>query len=251
MAPSFSLLISPRNTPAAVLDLLHKTSCHRLITTHSTSKPLFTVSSLKSLRRDLGLKIDEALDVLSIYQELGGKGDENSLPLWPHPAATLCFYLHSFGSIGFPKPTPLPHKRLVQWALGSSPGLCSSHSQHCWVHGTSAVPCSGCLHPGHVRNFPPTDHRCLFPHVLSKGQLPMIPSPDNTIEHIRRTKADALIIVSTLLQLQAWARSPNAMGIPQNLQYIASQTLRLLTALVSLSFPSTLEVVSTRMLLEQ
>ncbi|TFK59329.1 putative aminoadipate reductase [Pluteus cervinus] len=215
--------ISPRNSPNAVLNLLQKTGCHRLITTHSTLKPLLDgiKSRIAEMQPPFGLRIDEAPDVLSIYPELGGKRDEDSLPLWPHPAVRpkdedICLYLHSSGSTGFPKAIPLPHKNLVQWAaLLDRVG-----------HTYSTVGCMA-LPPFHSFSVFSQTMYSIFhqltiavypPRVLAKGQLPVIPSPDNIIEHIRLTKADALMIVPAFLQ--AWARSPDAMSVLKNLQYV-------------------------------
>ncbi|TFK74139.1 putative aminoadipate reductase [Pluteus cervinus] len=215
--------ISPRNSPAAVLSLLQKTSCHRLITTQSTLKPLLDgiKSQIAEMQPSFRLQIDEAPNVLSIYPELGGKVDEDPLPLWPHPAVRpkdedICFYLHSSGSTGFPKPISLPHRNLVQWAA----------LLECVRHTHTTVGCMA-LPPFHALGVFAQTMYSIFhqltiavypPRVLSRGQLPVIPSPDNIIDHIRRTKADALMIVPAFLQ--AWARSPNAISVLKTLRYV-------------------------------
>ncbi|TFK74161.1 acetyl-CoA synthetase-like protein [Pluteus cervinus] len=215
--------ISPRNSPAAVLNLLEKTSCRRLITTQSTLKPLLDGidSQLAETHSPFGLQVEEAPEVLSIFPELGGKSAERLLPLWPHPvvrpkAEDICLYLHSSGSTGFPKPIPLTHKNIVQW------GAILGHVRH--THITFA--CMA-LPPFHalgvfIETMYPVFHQLTIavypPCVFSKGQLPMIPSPDNIIEHVRRINPDALVIVPAFLQ--AWARSPSAISVLNSLKYV-------------------------------
>ncbi|TFK74185.1 putative aminoadipate reductase [Pluteus cervinus] len=215
--------ISPRNSAAAVLSLLEKTSCHRLITTQSTLKPLFDgiKSQLSKTQPSFNLQIEEAPGLLSLFPELGGKGGKSPLPLWPHPAARpkdedICLYLHSSGSTGFPKPIPLTHKTDMQWL-----------SLLRYVRRKHVTIACMALPPFHaigvfVQNMYPVFHQLTIavypPCVFSKGQLPITPSPDNVIEHTRRTKAGALIIVPAFLQ--AWARLPSAISVLTNLEYV-------------------------------
>lgn len=60
---------------------------------------------------------------------------------------------------------------------------------------------------------------CLYPPVVTTptGQ-PMIPSPDNLMDHIKRTGAKGLVIVPALLQI--WAKDKDALRVLCNLDFV-------------------------------
>lgn len=56
------------------------------------------------------------------------------------------------------------------------------------------------------------------PMALSISQLPMVPSPDNILEHTRRTRSNAMAIIPALLQV--WSQSQDAIEILKGLSFI-------------------------------
>lgn len=58
------------------------------------------------------------------------------------------------------------------------------------------------------------------PTATEKHLLPVIPSPSNILEHTRRTKANSIIIIPTLLQI--WAQSLDAVEFLKTLEYVVS-----------------------------
>ena len=116
--------MSPRNTPAAIANLIIKTSCHHLVATRETLRDL-----IKDVKADIFVKdptyellVDEvpALDV--IFPRLGVESEED--PFIPYPAvqtrpalSDICVYLHSSGSTGLPKAIPQSHEIILNWAI--------------------------------------------------------------------------------------------------------------------------------------
>ncbi|KAJ7899903.1 putative aminoadipate reductase [Mycena leptocephala] len=115
--------ISPRNSPAAVVRLLRKTSCHRLVSTCVTLAPLIA-GLLQALRQEdpkFSLKVEEIPSLMQVYPNLGA--ETQASPFESYVARTarpsldaIAMYLHSSGSTGFPKAIPQTHRNLIQWA---------------------------------------------------------------------------------------------------------------------------------------
>lgn len=113
--------MSPRNTPAAVAQLLRKTSCHRLITTQTTLRSLIDGLRAELAADDFDLVIEEIPSLAEIYPKLGRElADDPFEPYPEHPSrpglSDLALYLHSSGSTGFPKAIPQTHIMMVHWA---------------------------------------------------------------------------------------------------------------------------------------
>jgi len=114
--------MSPRNTAAAIIKLLRDTSCHRLLTTQETLRPLITEisSELSSSDSSYDLSIEEVPPLLDIFPELGHEKEED--PFQPYPSGVrplvedVLIYLHSSGSTGFPKTIRQTFKTMVHWA---------------------------------------------------------------------------------------------------------------------------------------
>lgn len=111
--------ISPRNSPEAVISMLQKTSCHRILTTHASLSPLFT--SIKSLiPADFPISIEEIPTLAQCYPHLGKETQKDIFV--PYPTSQMrremddvVLYLHSSGSTGFPKPIPQTNKTALHW----------------------------------------------------------------------------------------------------------------------------------------
>ncbi|KAF8069213.1 hypothetical protein FPV67DRAFT_1491459 [Lyophyllum atratum] len=83
--------MSPRNSPAAIVNLLEKTSCRRLITTNATLKPL--IEGLKShitgtpLSEEL--QIEEISSLATVYPNLAHEVVDDVFERYPAPATRL------------------------------------------------------------------------------------------------------------------------------------------------------------------
>ncbi|KAF8871770.1 putative aminoadipate reductase [Infundibulicybe gibba] len=211
--------MSPRNSPAAVVNLLRNTGCHRMIVTQATINPLIDGIQSLLLATDptFSLKIEEVPAIRDIYPRLGSetKGD----PFTAYPPATvrpqpqeLCIYLHSSGSTGFPKSIPLSYRTVQDWCLFPcirefrelSPLILSCMPlppfHTLGIYTQLLVPLYG-LVP--IAMYPPL--------VTSPGLLPMIASPDNILDHTQRTHSTGMVTIPAFLQI--WSQSNAALEI--------------------------------------
>ncbi|KAG6834086.1 hypothetical protein H0H93_012056, partial [Arthromyces matolae] len=56
------------------------------------------------------------------------------------------------------------------------------------------------------------------PQVTSRDKTPLIATPENILDHTRRTKANAMITIPALLQV--WGQSPESVDLLKNLIYV-------------------------------
>lgn len=116
--------MSPRNTPAAIVNLLKKTSCHRILTTTHTLHPLITgiLAEIAAHDPEFTLVVEEIPTLSEIYPKLGKETAEDPFEEYPEnpagraPMSNLVMYLHSSGSTGFPKAIPQTHLIMSHWA---------------------------------------------------------------------------------------------------------------------------------------
>ncbi|KAG6840630.1 hypothetical protein C0991_005482 [Blastosporella zonata] len=112
--------MSPRNSPAAIANLLEKTSCRRVLMTTATLKSLLESVRVHIISDDLD--VDEVPSLSTAYPHLGHEQADHpfeSFPGPPNPRSEddLCIYIHSSGSTGLPKAIPQTHLALMRWAL--------------------------------------------------------------------------------------------------------------------------------------
>ena len=110
--------MSPRNSPAAVVNMMRSTRCRRLITTHHSLTPLLSAVSAELAE----LQIEDSPTLAYAYPELGK--ETASTPFVPYPVAeerflkdNVMYYLHSSGSTGYPKPIPITNIAAVHWCI--------------------------------------------------------------------------------------------------------------------------------------
>ncbi|KAJ7257509.1 putative aminoadipate reductase [Mycena haematopus] len=205
--------ISPRNSPAAVVNLLRKTSCHRILSTCVTLDALLigVKEELGHVDPDFALTIQEVPSLSQVYPNLGAESPHSAFDPYPtsvyRPAwDDVCIYLHSSGSTGLPKAIPETHRILWQWSTFTT--VCDM--RYNILHPIAAMP----IPPFHMSGmqvlfltaihgriptavFPPT--------ATSPDALPMFPSPENVIEHSRRTGCKSMMILPAFVV--AWAQS--------------------------------------------
>ncbi|KAJ8509096.1 hypothetical protein ONZ45_g8704 [Pleurotus djamor] len=220
--------ISPRNSPAAVIRLLKATNCHRIIATKVTLKALIegVQSQLDQDKSTFSLTVDEVPSLESVFPKLGYETANDEFSPYPdYPVkpslSSLALYLHSSGSTGFPKPIPLTQTSIVHWATLPAVTDMITH-EHPKILGAMALPSFHTLgiycqvlaplfavRPSSV--YPPVK--------TSEASLPISPTPDNILDHTKRTNCDALIVIPTLLHY--WSHSPESMEFLRSL-YIVS-----------------------------
>ncbi|KAG6878149.1 hypothetical protein C0993_011567 [Termitomyces sp. T159_Od127] len=221
------LAISPRNSPGAIIELLTKTSCRRLLTTHAYLRPL--IDSIKSHITGTPfvdeLQIEEMPSIASVYPYLAHETEEHPFQSYPSPTQQpteddICLYLHSSGSTGNPRPIRINHCFWLHWQVGA-------YSSHLKLHNPRLTIGCMCMPPFHafgigmqlfsavygvfcIAVYPPTS---ALPELLP----PIVPSPENILEHMKLTKSDILVAPPTLYQI--WATSPEAVKYLKTLRH--------------------------------
>lgn len=116
--------MSPRNSPAAVVDMINKVNCRRLlITQHSLGDLASGIrSALEGHDGGSPLHIEEPPTLSAVYPHLGLEDVNSSFLSYPKAerkaeADDLLFYLHSSGSTGFPRPVPVTCRISYHWCI--------------------------------------------------------------------------------------------------------------------------------------
>ncbi|KAF4610095.1 hypothetical protein D9613_010628 [Agrocybe pediades] len=218
-------LMSPRNTAAAIIKMLKETNCHRLLTTQETLKSL--ISEIKSeLARDspgFELHVEEMPPIMEIYPKMGRETKDDPFEEYPKvavrpPLDNTMLYLHSSGSTGFPKSISETFRIFTHWAsyppmpeLGYMTSGCMALPA---FHTLGVI--SQVLHSIYALTI-----IALYPPVAtSPSALPVMPTPDNILDHARRTKCDCLITIPALLQI--WAQDKASVEALATLKLVAS-----------------------------
>ncbi|KAJ7623615.1 hypothetical protein FB45DRAFT_681389, partial [Roridomyces roridus] len=209
--------ISPRNSAAGIFELLGASCCHRILATCVTLEPVLAglKEHVSRVDPDYLLNIEEVPSVAQIYPNLGIETADS--PFEPYPFVTsssspddIELYMHSSGSTGLPRAIGQTHRGIEQWC----------NLRETFLVGNMVLPsfhifgivCQ-LLHPLHglcVAVYPPT--------ATSTNSLPVIPSPDNILQHARATKCKALTTVPALLTL--WINSPESVAYLTSLQLV-------------------------------
>lgn len=116
--------ISARNSPEAIISMLTKTACHRIITTSTSLAALMIqVTALKPT--DYDLVIEDAPTISQCYPHLGHETSAHTFTPYPTHNGSLdqdaiFVYLHSSGSTGLPKAIPYTSRVMFSWlSLGT------------------------------------------------------------------------------------------------------------------------------------
>ncbi|KAL4260482.1 Adenylate-forming Reductase [Pleurotus pulmonarius] len=217
--------ISPRNSPLAVIQLLKTVDCHRILCTNASLKGLF--SGIRAeIDRDNGsfpVNTEEIPSLSEVYPCLGRESASDPFSPYPeHPTtaslSSVALYLHSSGSTGFPKVIPLTQAAILQWAalpsvadVKNSPhrfgsmALPSFHTLGIYLQILSPI-FAGVT----AGVYPPT--------MSSATATPIMPTPDNILDHARRTRCDVIVALPTLLQI--WSHSPATLEYLKSLYLI-------------------------------
>ncbi|KDR70727.1 hypothetical protein GALMADRAFT_75816 [Galerina marginata CBS 339.88] len=221
--------ISPRNTAAAVLHLLKKSDCHYLLATGNTLKAFLEGLTTEIDTHEPGyqLIVAETPHFHEVYPKLGVECDED--PFTPHPSlrarpqmTDTAIYLHSSGSTGLPKAIPQSHALLIQWASFPCNITFRDHIPRLRMAGMHLPPFHTMAVNSHI--VMPLYNCCtvsLFPpvaHHPDKLIVPTMPTPETILEHVRKTKANALISVPA--QLQVWAQDQASMDLLSGLEFV-------------------------------
>ncbi|KAG6900035.1 putative secondary metabolism biosynthetic enzyme, partial [Termitomyces sp. T159_Od127] len=171
------------------------------------------------------LIIEEIPTLHDIYPKLGTETIHDPFDRYPAPTtrphmSDVALYLHSSGSTGFPKAIHQTHLTLSQWAAWPSLIQFRDHKPRARIAAMM-------LPPFHTLGIYVQILHTMFglvsvgvypPQVTSSERMPTIPTPENILEHIRRSKSNSMITIPALLQ--AWAQSPEAIALLRKLHFV-------------------------------
>ncbi|KAF5392669.1 hypothetical protein D9757_000930 [Collybiopsis confluens] len=217
------LPISPRNTAAAVVNLLQKTNCHRLLVTNATLP-----EQLRNIKKELAssdhkVSFEEIPSLNELFPKLGCETLQDVFE--PYPASKypgsedIATILHSSGSTGLPKPIPLSYDSLLKgWANSPIANQLGALNLRLGAHLLPTFHVMGffahLLYPIYqglaVAIYPPL--------VTSPNALPLTPTPDNIIDHFQRTYTDSCIVIPTILQI--WSQSGSTIEVLRSLKAV-------------------------------
>ncbi|KIJ66073.1 hypothetical protein HYDPIDRAFT_27271 [Hydnomerulius pinastri MD-312] len=217
-------LVSPRNSPAGVVDMMEKTRSRRILTQNYANHQL--LEGIKQQLRSPELVFEELPRLADIYPKLGRESQSDPFEPYPEPKTPLdpdsqALYIHSSGSTGFPKPIGYTYKMQIHWLR--QPGFIS--------YRDTAAPkrMAGMSLPGFhllgvgVQLYVPI--ACLVttavypPTAMEDPQTPpIIPTSNNIAEHLRKNRCNMLMIVPSILEQMA--DSPEAVEELKKLDFV-------------------------------
>ncbi|KAF5349819.1 hypothetical protein D9758_010238 [Tetrapyrgos nigripes] len=216
--------------PDTIAQLIQGNNIHRIITTDATLH-----SFLVSIRENLDLTyraeciFEEAPGLSILYPKLGRDTSQDdfsplSNPFFPtDEGKDLALCMHSSGSTGVPKTIRFTHHMIHQ--TGRKSRLTSLSGKPIRIAGfgflllllllfhSSAVftlIASALYGPSTIAVFPPA--------VTQPGALPVTATPDNTIDHLKRTKATAILCFPHFISM--FARDEKAIEVLRELDYV-------------------------------
>ncbi|KAG1900203.1 putative aminoadipate reductase [Suillus fuscotomentosus] len=221
--------ISPRNSAAAILNMMQKTNCRRLVTTDHSLGSLIDGIKAGSLSQGTNasqLQLDMMPTLKDLYPVLGtGSPDENFLPYPPQASRSspddILYYLHSSGSTGFPKAIPTTHQTIIGWCRSSCVVDHINVLTPLRIAAASVPPfhTTGLLIQllvpmvslSSISIYPPTSFH-------DPSAAPITPNSQNILDCVLNTKSNALWAMPFFLE--QWVFSPDAVDILKNLKYV-------------------------------
>lgn len=111
--------MSPKNSVPAIVNMLEKTSCHRIITQPPFAPILSAVESTLK-QKQFTLTTEQLPALPQIFPQFGDGSLAREFkpfpaPEKPHNMDDVVLYLHSSGSTGFPKPIAQKQRTVLEW----------------------------------------------------------------------------------------------------------------------------------------
>ncbi|KZP21523.1 acetyl-CoA synthetase-like protein, partial [Athelia psychrophila] len=214
--------IAPRNSAEAVVSMLQKSGCRRILTTSATLGPL--ISQIKALTpADSALTFEDAPTISQCYPHLGQELSSHPFAPYPAPQAPLdldqpLFYLHSSGSTGFPKPIPQTSRTILGWCsigfvadMRHVSRLGGMHLPPFHTLGTVLQLFVPLFAVNTIALYPPTS-------LTDHNTPPTAPTTDSAMEHCKRTGVPTVIAVPSFLE--TWSLDAKAMEWMKSLDFI-------------------------------
>ncbi len=228
---------------------MRESGCHRVFATTQKLKLLLNdvKTELAKGAPEFLLEIEEIPALHDVYPHLGQENERHPFTHYPTAAVrpalrSLAMYLHSSGSTGLPKVIPQTFQSFVEWTQYSE----SMHT-HTYYLGLLIISATGLLYLRDIDNprvrlgsmaLPPFHTMgisqqllypmygicctCIYPPVVfSPEDLPVIPTSENILEHMKKTGCDFIILVPAILHL--WAQSEETIQYLKGLRAVVGR----------------------------
>ncbi|TBU38867.1 acetyl-CoA synthetase-like protein [Dichomitus squalens] len=193
--------ISPRNSAAAVADLLSKTKCTQLLASRDPHMSDLVKDALAGLG---GVKQHAMPQYEDLFPSGVAESDDDARDFLVMPKYDLdspAMILHSSGSTSHPKPITWSHRGLICWGMSTWKGTMDSTCAIVSAHG---VPMYHAM--GSVIIFMAATCGWVF-CVFPPASPPTVPNSDNVFEGAVSCGAELMYTVPAFLE--QWAREPD------------------------------------------
>lgn len=219
-------LISHRNSPEAIVDMMEKTGCHRVVTQESVLPHVRRVQDILSAK-GWDVTVDDLVPLHDLFPSLLRSQDDGAHDAQPYlpPARPpqeddVVYILHSSGSTGFPKPIPQKQVHVREWAACSTSTplqqfqlVSSSNVLGFSIEGKNRGVRWATMHlpPFHAMGviftflIPLMSGLAVAVYPPQYPEPPVVPSPENILEVCRATRCTAMISVPSMLEVSPTA----------------------------------------------
>ncbi|KAN0080413.1 hypothetical protein V8E55_009979 [Tylopilus felleus] len=205
------------NSPAAVISIMKKINCSRIVTLYDAHRNL--IDALREQGSDLAFTVEEMPPISYAFPKLGHEIQADLFIPYPHSASRPdqnrpSIYIHSSGSTGFPKAIPQSYKVQIHWMY---------HIMTAYFHKLSPGDRAGAiaLPPFHslgitMQLYLPLAYLVTIavypPQTTSnRREIPIVPTSDNILDGVCRTHCKVVITVPAFLE--QWAVSIDAVEV--------------------------------------
>ncbi|KZP19238.1 acetyl-CoA synthetase-like protein [Athelia psychrophila] len=215
--------ISPRNSAEAVAEMLQKSGCHRVLSSHA-SLGVIVAQIAALVPPEHSLSIQEVPTLAQCYPALGHETASDAFTPYPAPSVPpekdeVVLILHSSGSTGHPKPIPHTNRAILGWcALESvvnvrrTSRISEMHFSFPLISGLRynfIIPMSSLTS---ASLYPPTS---FYDHAMP----PVMPTSDSIIEHCKRTGVTGVFTMMGFLA--TWASEPETVKWLTTMDFLA------------------------------
>ncbi|KIJ58231.1 hypothetical protein HYDPIDRAFT_34379 [Hydnomerulius pinastri MD-312] len=207
-------LVSPRNSAAAVADMMRKTGCSRIVTLHHAHQRL--IDDIREEITGLELTVEELPTMAYAFPKLGHELEADPFEPYDPPATRPdldkpAIYIHSSGSTGFPKPIAHSYRVQIHWM--TQPGIRGygkiSAPRRIGVMSLPAFHSYGLV----VQLYVPISAlvtAVVYPprSATDPRAPPVIPTSDNILDGVRQTGCKFLMTVPSFIE--QWSTSKDA-----------------------------------------
>ncbi|GJE99007.1 acetyl-CoA synthetase-like protein [Phanerochaete sordida] len=198
--------MSPRNSVPAIVNMLRKTSCTRIIS-QAAFAPIIAEVQAELEKEGLNLAVDELPALQQIFPDFGPAGEAAEVEPFPAPARAptdedILLYLHSSGSTGFPKPIPQSQAAFFQWA--TAPSLVAAR-EHGVIWGSAPLPTFHTM--GIYQQFlaPIVTGHPVGLYAPKAPAAPPVPTTQNVVDACKKVGATGVAVVPSFIE--AWVQS--------------------------------------------